>query len=208
MFVAADNVMAARVPLFKEAIILRDEAARLLGYPSHAAFSTSDKMAQNPQNVDRFLAQLQNGLLGAVQNEIRRLKDLKQKDVEARGEEFDGRYFIWDHLFYHTISLKRDFNIDQQNVSEYFSYSSVVSGMLNIFEKIIGLRFSELDRSGSVWHEDVELYGVWNAEDLGGEFLGYLYLDLYPREGKSNNPWSLNLVPVSSLISKRTTAPI
>jgi hypothetical protein len=68
---------------------------------------------------------------------------------QARGEEFDGRYFIWDHIFYHTISLKRDFNIDQQNVSEYFSYSSVVSGMLNIFEKIIGLRFSALKPNAS-----------------------------------------------------------
>jgi len=197
MFIAVDNAMAGSAPLLKEAVILRDEAARQLGYPSHAAFSTSDKMAQNPETVGRFLAQLQEGLEGTIQDEIRRLKDLKREDMEARGEKFDGRYFIWDHLFYHTMSLKKDYEIDQQSVSEYFSYGSVVSGMLGIFEKVMGLRFSEIDGGGKVWHDDVQIYAVWNAEDLGSEFLGYLYLDLYPREGKSNNAWSLNLVPVS-----------
>lgn len=198
MFVAADNAMSSSAPLLKEAIILRNEAARLLGYPSHAALTTSDRMAQNPQTVEVFLTQLQSGLATAVQEEIQGLKAIKKDYVEAQGQRFDGRYFIWDHLFYHSISLKKDYAIDQQLVSEYFSYGSVVSGMLGIFEKVIGLRFSEIDKTGKTWHDDIQLYGVWNAEDLGGEFIGYLYLDLYPREGKSNNPWSLNLVPVSN----------
>lgn len=198
MFVAADNAMSSSAPLLKEAIILRNEAARLLGYPSHAALTTSDRMAQNPQTVEVFLTQLQSGLATAVQEEIQGLKTIKKDYVEAQGKRFDGRYFIWDHLFYHSISLKKDYAIDQQLVSEYFSYGSVVSGMLGIFEKVIGLRFSEIDKTGKTWHDDIQLYGVWNAEDLGGEFIGYLYLDLYPREGKSNNPWSLNLVPVSN----------
>jgi len=198
MFIAVENSMVAGLPLLQEAILLRDEAARLLGYPSHAAFSTSDKMAKTPQHVDAFLSRLQNGLSGAVKEEIHRLKALKQDDVESRGETFDGRYFIWDHLFYHTISLKRDYDIDQQLIAEYFSYESVVSGMLAIFEQIMGFRFSEIERSGRVWHDDVQVYSVWNSDDLGGGFVGYLYLDLYPRDGKPNNPRSSNLVPVSS----------
>ena len=46
------------VPLFKEAVVLRDEAARLLGYPNHAALRIEDKMAKTPKTVDDFLGDL------------------------------------------------------------------------------------------------------------------------------------------------------
>lgn len=81
--------------------------------------------------------------------------------------------------------------------------------MLRIFEHLFGLVFEEIvcdDRnelavSGTgnnlVWHEDIQLFAVWDDADEGGGFVGYLYMDLYSREGKYQNQSSFNLQPVS-----------
>lgn len=45
MFFAVQNRMPANVPLFRELVLVRDEAARLLGYPNHAV---SDKWCPSP----------------------------------------------------------------------------------------------------------------------------------------------------------------
>lgn len=52
-----------------------------------------------------------------------------------------------------------------------------------------------------VWQKDVTVYEAWNSEDQGGEFLGYLYLDLYAREGKYAGAHSSLIQPVSTIYS-------
>lgn len=54
--------------------------------------------------------------------------------------------------------------------------------MFAIFEEPFGLEIEKLD--GDVWHEDVEIFAVWDNEEYGAAFLGYIYLDLYLRPGK------------------------
>jgi metallopeptidase MepB len=48
-----------------------------------------------------------------------------------------------------------------------------------------------------VWHEDVQVFSVWDEEAQGSGFVGYLYLDLFPREGKYGHAANFNLQPVS-----------
>src|SRR5271168_1715350 len=84
----------ANIPLFREAIILRDEAARLLGYPDHASFQIEDKMAKTPKTVLDFLGDLRTQLtLGSVK-EIKHLKDLKKQDLKSRCLEADGNFYL------------------------------------------------------------------------------------------------------------------
>lgn len=45
------------------------------------------------------------------------------------------------------------------------------------------------------WHEDVQLFAVWDDEREGGSFIGYLYLDLHPREGKFGHAANFSLQP-------------
>ncbi len=49
-----ENKCNSNVPLFKEAMVLRDEAARLLGYPNHAAFRIEDKDGQDAADCGYF----------------------------------------------------------------------------------------------------------------------------------------------------------
>lgn len=206
-----ENKCNQNVPLFREAIILRDEAARLLGYPNHAAFRIEDKMAKTPKTVDDFLGDLRSRLTAGGTSEIKTLKNLKEQDLKARGEEktFDGHYYLWDHRFYDRLLLQKDYSLDQQKIAEYFPLQTTIVGMLEIFEKLFGLVFVEIlgeerDRlaeSGKgrdiVWHEDVQVFSVWDDEGEGSGFVGYLYLDLFPRAGKYGHAANFNLQPVS-----------
>lgn len=210
VMIANENKCNANVPLFKETIVLRDEAARLLGYPNHAAFRIEDKMAKNPERVNEFLGDLRARLQPGGVAEIAALKKLKAIDIEARGGKFDGHYYLWDHRFYDRLMLERDYSLDHQLISEYFPLSTTIRGMLGIFEQLFGLEFIDIpagperDHVAStskgadvVWHEDVQLFSVWDDEGEGGGFVGYLYLDLFPREGKYGHAANFNLQPVS-----------
>merc|ERR1711939_383107 len=207
VFIENENKCNENVPLFEEAIILRDEAARLLGYPDHASFRIEDKMAKTPKTVNDFLDDLRQRLSQGGLDEIETLKKMKQADVESRGEKFDGRYYLWDHRFYDRMMEEKDYQLDQQLISEYFPLQTTIRGMLEIFEQLFGLAFVEVvgkDRdsispSGKgediVWHEEVQVFSVWDDEDEGGGFVGYLYLDLFPRTGKYGHAANFNLQP-------------
>ncbi|KAL2012533.1 hypothetical protein VTN00DRAFT_58, partial [Thermoascus crustaceus] len=207
VMIANENKCNQNVPLFKEAIVLRDEAARLLGYPNHAAFRIEDKMAKTPQTVDNFLGDLRSRLTAGGLKEIEALKELKKQDLESRGEKFDGRYYLWDHRFYDRLMLEKNYQLDQQLIAEYFPLQTSIEGMLKIFEELFGLVFVEItgeDRdkvaesgkgSDIVWHEDVQIFSVWDDEGEGSGFVGYLYLDLFPRDGKYGHAANFNIQP-------------
>lgn len=202
VFIANENKCPDNVALFKETIVLRDEGARLLGYPNHATFRIEDKMAKTPKTVDDFLGDLKNRLAPGGVKEIEKLKELKK--AEGGNPE---HYFLWDHRFYDTLMLQKDYQLDQNTISEYFPLQTSISGMLNIFEQLFGLHFVEvqgkhrdqISETGKgediVWHPEVQVFSVWDSEADGGEFVGYLYLDLFPREGKYGHAANFNIQP-------------
>jgi metallopeptidase MepB len=134
------------VPLFQEAIILRDEAARLLGYPDHASFRIEDKMAKTPKTVFDFLNDLREQLTPGGAKEVAHLLEIKKEDLKSRGLEasIDGNYYLWDSRFYNRMMEEKEFAIDEQKIAEYFPLQSTVAGMLHIFEELFGFVFVEI----------------------------------------------------------------
>ncbi|KAK0266355.1 metalloendopeptidase [Friedmanniomyces endolithicus] len=202
VLVANENKCNQNIALFKEALVLRDEAARLLGYPNHATFRIEDKMAKTPKTVDDFLGDLHERLAPGGLKEIEKLKELKKTET---GDA--DKYFLWDHRFYDTLMLERDFQLDQQKIAEYFPLQTSIDGMLKIFEELFGLAFVKLEADDRnrisetgkgddmLWHPDVQVFSVWDDEGEGSGFVGYLYLDLHPRDGKYGHAANFNLQP-------------
>ncbi|CAG8971005.1 hypothetical protein HYALB_00007675 [Hymenoscyphus albidus] len=209
VFMENENKCNDNVPLFREAIVLRDEAARLLGYKDHASFKLEEKMAKNPETVNDFLSDLRTQLTPGGKKEIEHLLELKSEDLKSRGTETtnDGNYYLWDHRYYSRIMVEKEFSVDEQKIAEYFPLQSTIDGMLSIFEELFGFVFIEvsgedrdkISESGKgpdiVWHEDVKLYSVWDDEGEGSGFVGYLYLDLHPRPGKYGHAANFSLQP-------------
>ena len=206
-FLGNENKMPQNIDVFREVILLRDEAARLLGYPNHASVKIENKMAKTPKTVDDFLGGIRQKLTKGGESELKTLTELKKQDLTSHGMEksFDGRYFLWDNRFYDRLMLEEDYQVDHEKIAEYFPLETTISTMLEIFEKLMGLVFIEVtgkDRSAIsptgkgddiVWHEDCHVFTVWDSEDQGSDFVGYLYLDLHPRPGKYPHAANFNL---------------
>ena len=104
--------------------------------------------------------------------------------------------------------LEKEYSVDQQKISEYFPLQTSIQGMLEMFQHLFGLVFIEIigderskladSRKGSdiVWHEDVQVFSVWDDDEQGSGFAGYLYLDLFSREAKYGGAANFNLQPV------------
>ncbi|KAG4438531.1 hypothetical protein IFR05_006005 [Cadophora sp. M221] len=193
---AKSNKCARNVPLLKEVIVLRAEAAKLLGYESHAALRLEDRMAKTPETVVAFLEDLRSRLVGSGKEELDTLKELKRKDLEARGESFDSRFYPWDYAFYSRQLVKEEYSVDLKKVEEYFEIDATIQKMLKNFEGLFDLQFYDIGRQDDVvWDDNVKVYSAWDEEDLGGGFLGYLYLDLFDREGKDSGIFNCTLEP-------------
>ncbi|KAJ1721028.1 metalloendopeptidase [Coemansia erecta] len=183
MYSAFSKQCPDNTELLQKAIGLRAKAAQLLGYKSHAEYVISDKMAKTSDNVTEFISSLRDKLCPLAKHEIAEREELKKADKETSGEEYRG-LFKWDTGYYTTIIKERKHDINMEEVKKYFSSKSVVSGILDIYQNMLSLRFAKVENP-PVWHPDVEMYEV--REAASDDFLGHFYLDLFPRENKYNH---------------------
>jgi metallopeptidase MepB len=111
-------------------------------------------------------------------------------------------YYLWDQPYYNRVMLEKAYQVDQQTISEYFELHTVVDRMLGIFSDLFGLKFTIIDGENrnatgrpDLWHDDVQVFIVHDGDD-DGALLGWLYMDLYERNGKKSSACNFNLVPV------------
>ncbi|EGX96221.1 metallopeptidase MepB [Cordyceps militaris CM01] len=206
-FIAEANKVNQNVPIFQKIIELRDETARQAGYKDHADITISAKMAKDSEKVKAFLADIRTRVGDGGKKELDVLRELKKQDYAERGLEFDGEIYAWDTSYYSRILKEKEYSLDENEVAEYFPMWKTFAGMLEIFEKILGLHFVELDEAAKarlsptgnakdiVWHDEVVVISVWNDDASGGEFVGYLLLDLHPRPNKYGHNANFSLGP-------------
>ncbi|CZR65451.1 related to metallopeptidase MepB [Phialocephala subalpina] len=202
IYIGNDNRCPDNVPRLKEIVLLRDEAARLLGYKNHAEFQLEVKMAASTDFVNDFLNNIREKLTPIAMVQLQALKELK---AQVEGENENDMFYIWDYNYYTNISKIRTNSFHEKLFSEYFTLEPTLAGMLTTFSQLFGLEFNSITPNQysnfrpehvMVWHDSVSLYSVWNDDDGGGDFLGYLYLDLFPRENKYNHAGHYLLQPV------------
>ncbi len=148
----------------------------ILKYPNYATLSMKGKMLDNPALVRPILSHFHERILRAGLLET--LTKAKRDDSQVE----DKTLYLWDMQYYKQKWLEASYSVDYDSVMEYFPLQSTIHRMLSIFEELFGIVCEKTN--GDVWHEDVEIFAVWDNEELGSGFLGYLYLDLFARPGK------------------------
>ena len=201
IFVGHDNRCLDNVARLKRTILLRDEAARLRGYLNHAEAKIEQKMAKSTEFVNDFIDDIKERLTPIAKLELDELKKLKRADTEKtnvakaseRGIEETARFHHWDFSYYNNLTKIQAHSFDEKKFSEYFPLETSLAGMLSTFSRLFGLQFCEISLQyfsefGAdhlmTWHPDVTVFSVWDDDVNGGDFLGYLYLDLFPRDHK------------------------
>lgn len=200
----------ANVSLLKEAIVLRQRKAKLLGYSSYAAYTMSDRMEKSPETIRKFLEDLARKVEPARDSMLARMRQLKCDDCSA--SEFLSyapeaqAIQVWDRWYYAKKIIHQDVSCSSQTSSIRIPLNQAVQRLLRLYEHLFSVKFTQIvdDTAASppqpgakmVWHEDVELYLVEDSSSSCSEVLGFLYLDLFARGGKRPGFADLPVHPV------------
>ena len=178
---------------------LRREIADLYEVPSYAHYVTKRGMVENPDTVLRFLEEVRSVVTEA---EVRDLAQLSEVRAEMSGIPVEtANINRWDMLYYRERLREKRFAIDQEALRKYFPTGPAVEWMLDISERLYDLRFER--REVEVWHEDVIHLDV--LDGATGTFIGGIYLDLYPRDGKYKHAAAW---PVRGVSGKAKRSPV
>ncbi|KAL8037862.1 hypothetical protein ABFS82_11G066500 [Erythranthe guttata] len=180
--------------VLEKLIQLRHKLARLLGYLNYAEYATDRRMANSSAKVFEFLEKISASLTESALKELSLLKELKRK------EEGEFPFGVEDLPYYVKMIKEQQFDLDFGLVKQYFPITLVLSGIFKVCQDLFGLRFEQV-ADAEVWHQDVQLYSVFDLSS--GEHMGYFYLDIYSRGGKYGHTCVVALQNGSSINSSR-----
>ncbi len=161
----------------------RLEEARLLGYPTFAHYALHKRMAKTPEKVYELLDKLLSAYKGRGEEEIAEILEF------ARTKGFEAEEMkIWDWSYWAERYMKEYYDLDDEMLRPYFELSKVKEAVLGLATKLYGISFNRREDI-PVYHQDVDILEVLDEE---GEYLGLLYLDFFPRDGKQSGAWMNN----------------
>ncbi|EPS31657.1 hypothetical protein PDE_06614 [Penicillium oxalicum 114-2] len=191
VFLQSQRIFPENTEVFKEIVILRDERARLLGFESYAHQQARSKLLKSPRDVKSMLDELSMHLRPIAKTELEAL----QQAQDPPG----GPLHLWDFDYHHDKMLRDNYQVDHDLIAEYFPANVTIQHMLAVFETIFGLKIESLRciRDDYIWQPDVKVFSVHDRHSA--TFFGFLYLDIYPRDGKFNHAANFNIFPSYSV---------
>jgi peptidyl-dipeptidase Dcp len=173
---------------------LRAERARLLGYPTHAAWVLEDETALTEDAVNTLLASL---LPPSVRNARREAERLQQM-IEAEGGNFELE--PWDWAYYSERLRRAEYSYDESQLRPYFELSTVLEqGVFFAATELFGITFHERTDLPT-YHPDVRVFEVHDAD---GELLAIFLGDFYARPSKRGGAWASSYVSQSHLLGEK-----
>jgi peptidyl-dipeptidase Dcp len=166
-----------------EILSLREESARLLGYPTFAAYRLEDSMAKTPEAV--------RGLLERVWKPARARALADRDDLQALVAEEGGNFALapWDWRYYAEKLRQRRANFDDAAIKPYLSLDHMIEAAFDCATRLFGISFSER-KDIPVWHPDVR---VWEVKDGAGRHKALFYGDYFARPSKRSGAWMTSL---------------
>ncbi len=162
-----------------EIVNLRIERAQMLGYDTFADLALDDRMAGDVETVMNFLKEVWEPALAIAKKEAYDLQQMIRND---------GHDFIleqWDWRYYSERLRKEKYDIDEEEIRQYFELNTVRDGIFDITEKLWGLKYKERTDVPK-YHEDVQVFEVMESD---GSHIGILYMDFHPRDSKRGGAW-------------------
>ncbi len=175
---------------------VRAERARLLGYPTFAAYKLEDQGAKTPERAVALLSQLAPAATAKARGELATMQALADRQgLHAALEP-------WDWQFYAEQVRKATYDLDQAQLRPYFELTNVLrNGVFYAAHELYGLTFRERTDL-PVYQPDVRVFEVFDAD---GRSLALWYCDYFKRDNKNGGAWMDTFVDQSGL---RGTKPV
>jgi peptidyl-dipeptidase Dcp len=166
-----------------EILSLREESAKLLGYPTFAAYRLEDSMAKTPEAV--------RGLLERVWKPARARALRDRDDLQALVAEEGGNFALapWDWRYYAEKLRQAKANFDDAAIKPYLALDHMIDAAFDCATRLFGLTFTER-KDIPVWHPDVR---VWEVRDRNGRHQALFYGDYFTRPSKRSGAWMTSL---------------
>lgn len=174
LYIANNNRAApANDAVLHEIIAQRDALARLLGRPNFATLQLEDAMIDTPARVQAFLDEMvRAGDAPARHDNAVMLQRLQ------RGQPAATAVPMWGEAYLTQLIKKEQYDLDMQEVRQYFAYDNVRDGILQLSRDLMGVEIRPWKTD--VWDPSVESYEMLD----GGKVIGRFYFDTHPRPGK------------------------
>jgi len=166
-----------------EILTLRQESARLLGYPTFAAYRLEDSMARTPQAVRDLLERVWRPA---------RARALADRDaLQALIAEEGGNFTLapWDWRYYAEKLRRQRANFDDAAIKPYLTLDNMIAAAFDCATRLFGVTFHER-KDIPVWHPDVR---VWEVKDAAGKHKALFYGDYFARPSKRSGAWMTSL---------------
>jgi len=166
-----------------EILTLRQEAARLLGYPTFAAYRLEDSMAKTPEAV--------RSLLERVWKPARARALADRDELQALIAEEGGNFALapWDWRYYAEKLRQAKANFDDASIKPYLSLDHMIEAAFDCATRLFGVTFTER-KDIPTWHPDVR---VWEVKDRAGKHKALFYGDYFARPSKRSGAWMTSL---------------
>ena len=170
---------------------LRAQKAALLGYANFAAWNLTDQMAKTPEAAIKFLDALVPAATAKAAGEAKEIQDL----IDSQHGDFKVQ--PWDWEFYSEQVRKAKFDLDNEQVKQYFELKNVLeNGVFYAAHQLYGISFKER-HDIPVYQPDVRVFTVYDAN---GKPMALFYCDYYKRDNKNGGAWMDVLVNQSKLM--------
>lgn len=187
----------ANTEIFNKIMLLRYESSQLLGYSTYSERRLRRYLVKTPEKVNKLLEDLRQKTLPLVKAELDSMKAFTESSKPIN---------IWDFNYIHH-KMVQERSVDHDLISEYFPADFTIAQIMTIFQRLFGLVIKEISdkKPEEVWHPEVKMFAVWDGEESLASFMGYLYTDMYPREGKYPHAanYNIGVVSVEDLRSNR-----
>lgn len=173
--------------LAEEMFKLRLEKARILGYRNFASYQLSNKMADNPANVNEFLGGIIKASTAKAREEVAEMQKFMDADSSVpAGSKIEP----WDWWYYSEKVRIAKYALEDEAVKPYFQMDSVRNGIFLAAKMLYGVNAEPLNDVPTYSPGNVQ---TWKLTYDDGSLIGIFTTDYLPRSSKREGAWMNNI---------------
>ncbi len=157
-----------------ETLALRVERAKLLGYPTFAAYKLDGTMAKTPEGV--------NGLLGRVWPMARARAEEERAELEAMA---GGPVDAASWRYWSDKVRKARYDLDEAAVKPYLQLDAMIEAAFDTATRLFGVTFHPR-ADLALYHPDAR---AWEVRDAAGGHVALFIGDYFARPSKRSGAW-------------------